>query len=281
VKGRRIAWAAVVLALGAPAARGALLAAEGQLAIDVRGVRVEVAGSGAANVATTSGGALGGLALPAGFLLTSDLTAEGFGPADLPFAGLRLTAANGAGAFARPPGGALGGALPIVGILRICLFSACHAGPAANLSVPLAPVGAGGAEYGTANQPTTLFVTVVGAPWTTATVTASGGAGPRTAMGFVHGPASAPGSAAQTGGALQLVTPVLVHHNIGVDGPEAVLASLRLRLVPEPVAALPVAAGVLALLAAGRACLRPRPRSRMAARGKGTQCGEPGASRSP
>ena len=69
------------------------------------------------------------------------------------------------------------------------------------------------------------------------------------ASGFAHGPLSFTGSTARPGGAVQLVTPVVVHGSEGLSPPSG-FARLTLHFVPEP-RALFVLAPSIALLAAG------------------------------
>ena len=49
---------------------------------------------------------------------------------------------NASGSFARGP--SLNGVMPLNGVAIVCLFQACNGQPAANLIVPLSPVGQGG-----------------------------------------------------------------------------------------------------------------------------------------
>jgi hypothetical protein len=70
--------------------------------------------------------------------------------------------------------------------------------------------------------------------------------------GYAHGPASAPGSTAQVGGSLQLITPFTIVTSIPADGPTTGFAFLTLRFVPEPASALLVAGGLVALARWGR-----------------------------
>jgi CAAX prenyl protease-like protein len=100
----------------------------------------------------------------------------------------------------------------------------------------------------------TVRHTLLGAPWTPRTAllaipTPSGGEVTAFASGFAHGPLSFTGSTARPGGAVQLVTPLVVHGSEGVSPPSG-FARLTLHFVPEP-RALFVLAPSIALLAAG------------------------------
>jgi hypothetical protein len=77
---------------------------------------------------------------------------------------------------------------------------------------------------------------------------------PQTAMGFRHGPASLGSSTATASGVLQLVTPIVISTNLGVDlALLGAFAFLTLHFVPEPGTAVLLGAGVAALAALGRA----------------------------
>ncbi|MDJ0865042.1 MAG: hypothetical protein QNK03_02965 [Myxococcota bacterium] len=128
-------------------------------------------------------------------------------PVAFPIRGLQLTLRNDHGAFALE-GGELGGSMPVGGIAKLCLFAGCEA-PPANISVPLDAVGIGGTETASV----LVNVTVVGAPWTTATTTTGG----LTRTGFAHGVASATTSAVSRPGGLQLVTPVRISTNLAAS----------------------------------------------------------------
>jgi hypothetical protein len=81
---------------------------------------------------------------------------------------------------------------------------------------------------------------------------APGLGGPETHTGFARGPASLPGSTAQTGGELLLVTPIAISTSISVDGPLSAFGFLSVRFVPEPSTAILFAVGVVALVRAAR-----------------------------
>jgi hypothetical protein len=134
------------------------------------------------------------------------------------------------------------------GIARFCLFDECAAPPPGNLSIPLTPVGAGG----TVILPGAVTVTVAGAPWTTGTAMVIGLPSTETHTGFARGPAALPGSTAQVGGELLLVTPIVVSTSISVDGPIVGFAYLSLRFVPEPATAVLVGGGLALLVRMGR-----------------------------
>ena len=148
-------------------------------------------------------------------------------PGALPITGLLATVGNAPGTLVPSGGGSLGGSLPLAGAVRVCLFGqgACDS-PAANLSVPLTPIGSGGH----ATVAAVVNLTVFGAPWTSGTAAI----GSITRMGSAMGPASATGSTAQVGGRLQLVTPISITTNIGASVVLPAFAILTLHFVPEP-----------------------------------------------
>lgn len=153
-----------------------------------------------------------------------------------PITGVRATVGNAPGTLVSS-GGSLGGVLPLAGVVKVCIFGqgGCDS-PAANLSVPLTPIGAGGL----ATAMGVVNVSVFGAPWTAGTAAV----GTTTRMGYALGPASATGSTAQVGGRLQLVTPIYVSTNIGASVSLPAFATLTLHFVPEPTTLALLAAGV-------------------------------------
>jgi hypothetical protein len=92
-------------------------------------------------------------------------------------------------------------------------------------------------------------VTVVGAPWTTATAAV----GALTQMGFARGPASLASSTAQASGEIQLVTPVLILNNLGAATTIPAFATLTLHFVPEPTTLALLGGGIAFLAGAGHA----------------------------
>ena len=204
-------------------------------------------GSGVAIVNGSGGlGPLTSLALPAGFVATPPVVVPVTDPAVVPIGGFRLQPGNGPGSFAIGGGGQLGGAMPLSGVLRVCLFGSCPAA-IANLTVPLTPVGAGGSATAQGD----VLATVVGAPWTTGTAMAAG-LGTSTFTGYAQGPASAPNSTARAGGSLLLVTPIAIHTSVSFEGPVPGFAFLTLHFVPEPATAFLLASGVALLAGFGR-----------------------------
>ena len=164
-------------------------------------------------------------------------------PAAAPISGIQATAANGAGAFAGNGGGGFGGVMPISGAAKVCLFGACSA-PLANLTVPLSVVGAGGSAFvkGAVN------ITVIGAPWTTGTVSV----GTVTAMGGVT-PLSNTGAPS---GVLTLVTPIFISTNLGASAVLPAFATFSLHFVPEPGTLMLLGSGIAGLVAFGRSRAR-------------------------
>jgi len=201
---------------------------------------VVVQGSGVATVNGSSGaGHLTALDLSAGFFSAAMKALPVTDPGTNPIRGLQLTAANGTGAWSGVGGDGFGGVMPLAGSLKACLFSACSAA-VVNVVVPLTPVGVGGSEFRAGAGGVEL--TVIGAPWTTATATV----GTLTRMGG-GGPASSTGAPS---GAVTLVTPVLLSTNVA--GVVPIFATLQLHFVPEPGTLALLGTGIAALVAFGR-----------------------------
>jgi predicted tellurium resistance membrane protein TerC len=74
----------------------------------------------------------------------------------------------------------------------------------------------------------------------------------QTITGFARGPASGTSSTAQPGGALQLVTPIAITTNLGVDNLIFAFGILTVRFVPEPAAGLLLGVSFALLLAIRR-----------------------------
>jgi hypothetical protein len=239
--------AALAVVIAVPV-RAAVLPFQATLEVISVGASLTIPGSGTATVNASGAGLhLTAIQLPANAVDGSAVLAL-TDPAAAPLTGYQLDAANLAGTIAETPSGTLRGAVGLAGILKVCLFGSggCVA-PLANLSVPLTPVGQGGAPSTAAAA---VNITVFGAPWTTGTASI----GTLTQMGFAHGPASGTTTTAQVGGALRLVTPIFLTTNIGA-GPNPIIpafAILTLHFVPEPVTALLLGAGIVALCAMGR-----------------------------
>jgi hypothetical protein len=209
------------------------------------GLTVSGAGTAIVNGSGAGGGALSSLALPAGVVVATGVVMPITDPLVAPVQGVQLTVANGAGTVGATGGGQIGGPLPASGVFRFCLFGPCGAA-VANLIVPLSPVGVGG--MATVQGP--VNISVFGAPWTTGT--AMLGALGYTITGFVHGPSSNTSTAAQPGGTLQLVTPIAITTNIGVDNQAFAFGILTVRFVPEAATAMLLGAGIVMLGALGR-----------------------------
>lgn len=201
--------------------------------------------------ATIVGNALQSMTVPAGMFAVEAITVDVTDPAAIPISGLQATASNAAGSFAAGGGiaGAAGGVMPLVGVTKVCVFGECNVppGPAANISVPITVVGAGG------NVKVTFYVnvTVTGNVWTTgaAQVTAAGGdvGAPRT--GFVK-PGMTASGAAINGTAIRLVTPIQISTNISASAVLPGFAILDIT-VPEPGALALGFAAVAALVGLG------------------------------
>lgn len=166
-----------------------------------------------------------------------------------PIAGLQLSGDN------SPPGSYRNGtaSLPWSGLAKVCLFANCAAATA-NLSVPFTGAVGGGTNWLTGDD---AVVTVVGAPWTTGTVTVpTPRGGVMTRQGLIRGPGGGLSSTGSPSGVLQLVTPVLIQTNLDALPSLAAIATFRLHFVPEPGTLILLGAGVVALSAAGCRTLR-------------------------
>lgn len=240
---RRLWWfPLLVLAAGLPAG-AAMLPFTGRLDVVFGQVPffVTVDGTGVASVNGNGlGGPLTSLGLPAGVFHATALNfpgTQGIGQ-------IRVTAANGAGNFALTPNGG-GGAMPLPGVVRLCLLATCDA--AANqLLLPLDPVGAGGTAMVTG--PVTL--TVTGMLWTQGLVVITTPGAVTSLEGFAHGPLSNTGTTAQLGGVLELVTPAVVHTTIPGLNTLKGYALLHVEFIPEPASAALAGLG-LALFGVG------------------------------
>ena len=245
----RAGWLLGVVALVAigssRAADAAPQAFVGELAITIAGLdAVAIQGAGFADieVRTDDPDHLAAFRLEASQFGATGLLVPVTDPGARPIYGVVATAHNAAGEFAEQ-GGRIGGAMSIQGVTKVCLFGACDASPLANLTVPMSVVGAGGSVAASA----AVNVTVVGAPWTTGTVSV----GTVTAMGFAQGPGSRASSTAQPSGTIRLVTPVFIATNLGTQETVAAFGMLTLHFVPEPSTLLLLGGGITALVAAG------------------------------
>jgi hypothetical protein len=236
------------LALGAPAARAAVLPVEARL--DLRLATIEpiaITGAGVATVNGSGGGQhVSSLGLPANLLLTVGRVVPITDPAAAPIQGVQLTVGHAAGTLAEGggPGGTFGGVMALAGVAKVCLFAPCGAPPPANLSVPLSVVGAGGIQYVTGFQ----NLTVTGNPWTTGAITHFGSP---LATGFAHGPASGTSSTAAPSGVVRLVTATFVQSAFNLEVIPLV-TTYELHFVPEPGTLLLLAPWVAGLALAGR-----------------------------
>lgn len=232
-----------VLVLALPAAAiAAALPYTSSLTLQIASLpTVSLGGAGVATVnGSGSAGQLTNLQVAAGDLAANGLVLPITDPAAAPIEGVQLTLANAAGGFAGVGGsGGFGGAMGLPGVAKVCLFGPC-ASAVANLIVPLGVVGAGGSAVASG----VVNATVVGAPWTTGTVTV----GTITAMGGVA-PLSNTGAPS---GAVTLVTPIYLYTTLPLPGVLPGFATLTLHFVPEPGTLALLGGGVAALVAFGR-----------------------------
>jgi hypothetical protein len=220
---RRFALLSLVatLALGAPTlARAVALPFVGELSIAIQTLEPIAVRAGAiAEVGTRDTDHMTSLAFAAGVFADQHVVLQLTDPAVFPIMGLQATLANQAASLSETGGGRLRGAMPLSGIVKVCLFGPCGSA-VANLDVPLGNVGLGGTTHLTG----AVNITVQGAPWTTGTATV----GTVANQGSRHGPASATSSTAQIDGSLNLVTPIFVSTNIGALSVVPVFGFLRL-----------------------------------------------------
>jgi len=236
------ALAASLLALGlAGQSQAVQLGFTGDLQIAISVLSpASLPGSGTATVnGAGPAGHLTGLTIPANAFAIENFIVPVTDPGAAPIKGVQVTAANEQGSFSGTGGSGFGGTMPIQGATKVCLFGACSAA-VANLVVPLTPVGAGGFAQVTA----AVNLTVIGAPWTTGTVSI----GTLSAQGGVA-PASNTGAAS---GSVSLVTPVFVSTNIGASAVVPVFAFANLHFVPEPGTLVLLGAGIAGLMSYGR-----------------------------
>jgi hypothetical protein len=233
--------ASVLVIGGAGPAAASVRAFVGSLTFSLLGNDLLVPGAGWASIpGAVPSGHLTSLATYGNVFTTAGYVRPVPGSSAEPIRGVQLTVWNGPGAFSGSP---LGGVMGLAGTAKVCLFGPCSAA-AANLEVPLSPVGAGGSAIVTAG----VNLTVIGAPWTTGTVAI----GTATAMGSAA-PAS---NTFITSGTVSLVTPVFVSTNIPASTVVPVFGLMRLLFVPEPDTLALLAGGLVALVAYGRRCPR-------------------------
>lgn len=230
------------LAFASPAG-AASLAFTGTLSLEVATApAIVVSGTG---VATVNGaGHLHSLAVPASAFVTTNRITPYTDPALFPLVGQIVTVTNDPGSFA-DGGGTLGGAMPLRGLVRLCVQYDCAA-PALNVSIPLSVVGQAGQSKSVSFL---VNLTVEGAPWTSGVAVGNGGA---TAQGFAHGAASGTSSTAGPSGVVSLVTPIFVSTGIAASATIPTFARLTLQFVPEPAPAVLLLMGCAALAVAGR-----------------------------
>jgi hypothetical protein len=250
VRAPALAFALVAGFGWSPAADAASFAVNGFLSIEITDLpTATLYGDGIATVnGSGSGGHLNSLGMPANVFenLTAPLIVPNTDPDLFPLVALQVTVSNQPGVI-----NAGAGAIPLGGFAKICLFAACP-NAVANVNVPLSVVGAGGIAVAGTGGP--VFVTVIGAPWTTGTAAI----GTLTRMGFAHGPGSNASSTAVQSGEIRLVTPVFVSTNQGPIAVVPVFATMTLHFVPEPGTVALLGGGIVLLAATGRRLGRNR-----------------------
>jgi hypothetical protein len=255
-----VAAALLIVAVAVPASAGTLNF-EGSLSLNLGSLPVAaITGTGVATVNGSSGlGHLNSLQLPATFAsghFTMPVSDPGNPITEVEFQVTNLTGSFTGGSDP----GALGGPMGIAGFARLCApiwILKC----AIQLTIPFTEngtrgIGLGGPEI-IAQEGIFGTYTVLGAEWTVGTAqitgisTTNGGITTLTSAGFAHGPASGTTSTTGlSGGALQLVSPVIVKQNQSVL--ITAFAKTNIRFVPEPGLLLLLASGVAGLSLLGR-----------------------------
>jgi hypothetical protein len=188
-----------------------------------------------------------------------------YGPANslYPVAEARLSVRNGSAQLADGAG-----AMPLRGLYRACLFATCPSAIAA-VEVPLTSggtrgVGIGGAFTRPAQGPNALLaVTVVGAPWTTGTVTVTtyyGNTEQRRGSVLAPDGGTTFAAAARHGGVIEMVSPIAIYlgDQYGPTHRFGGIASFEAVFAPEPGTAVLLGIGAAALAAAGQRRRRAR-----------------------
>lgn len=237
--------AAAVVFASPPAAFAAPLAFTGELALAIGGFDpIAIPGAGFALVEPRGNDAdhLATIRIEASNFAATGLVVPVTDPIAQPIRGVVATGRNGAGGFAEQ-GGSLSGVLPILGVAKVCVFGDCFGGAIANLTVPMSVVGAGGAAAASG----LIDLTVVGAAWTTGTVSI----GTITARGYARGPGGEASSTLQPSGSIRLVTPIFISTNLAASATVPAFGILTLHFVPEPGTFALLGGGLAALVAAG------------------------------
>lgn len=246
----QLVWALLIASIPVQAGAGPL-GFVGALTLQIGNLSpVQMPGVGVAIVNGSSGpGHLTGLNLAGGTFGVASFVLPVTDPLVIPIRGIQVTAsANGAGNFGGVGGAGFGGIMPISGTAKVCLFGPCSSA-AANLSVPLSGVGDQATGFGDwVFVAGAVNLTVVGAPWTTGTVSVGG----VTAMGGVS-PLSSTGAPS---GNLTLVTPIFISTNLGTSPLIPSFGFLSLHFVPEPSTVVLLGLGIAGLLASGRSSAR-------------------------
>ena len=166
-----------------------------------------------------------------------------------------LTGISGAPPIAPPA------AIPLPGFMRVCIFQAnCAANLPMDMTLNNGKTGMGVGGLLTIGGNGDIRISIVGAPWTLATVTGlnqtvGGNFRTMSRVGFVHGAASASDSStAAPSGVIQLVTPQQVEmQGIPGNGTQlAMFSTLTLHFIPEPGLLLLISSGVVGLGLLGR-----------------------------
>ncbi|RIL00839.1 MAG: hypothetical protein DCC71_18480 [Proteobacteria bacterium] len=188
-----------------------------------------------------------------------------YGPANslYPVAEVELSLRNGPAQLADGAG-----TMPLRGLYRACLWSACDAA-IAKVAVPLTQggtrgVGIGGTFTLPAQGPDAFMaLTVVGAPWTTGSVTVTtyyGGTEQRRGSVLAPDGGTTFAAAARHGGVIEMVTPIAIYlgDQYGPTHRFGSIATFSAVFAPEPGTAVLLGMGSAALALAGRRRCRAR-----------------------
>jgi hypothetical protein len=248
-------------ALGlATSASAATLGFDGSLEVEIAGLEpVTLTATGVATVNGSGGtGALTSLALPASLFMAQEFVVL-TDPAASPLAAVSIMAQNASGSFTGAgTGSPFGGTMGLSGQALVCIYTSdCDF---TNLTVPFTLNGTRGVGIGGGPIDVGAFinVSVTGDVWTVGTTMAfatgtDGIPQPETTTGFAHGPASGSlSSAANTGAAVSLVTPIQINTDLPPSAGLPAFVRLTLTFAPEPGQAVLVGAAIVTLAALGR-----------------------------
>lgn len=205
-------------------------------------------------VSRNGGNELTGLGFPDVIIATTSFIIPVTDPAAAPIKGVQATVMNAEADFnthvttmATTMGGTamgigFGGVMPLVGFNKVCLFGTCTAA-VSNINVPVDVVGIGGNVFVSA----AVNLTVIGAPWTTMTVS----------IGTINKVGGVDQDAVGTNMVVDhvsIVTPVFVSTNIAASAIVPVFGVFNFDVTsttPEPATIAAMGASIAALVSVG------------------------------